>query len=63
MLVATVSTGVYASYMAMSKMNMVIHYMEGDIEIGDTLRYPKFKKGTKLKTFDRVVANPTWSQG
>ena len=48
---------------AMSKMNMVIHDMEGEIEIGDTLRNPKFKLNNKLKTFDRVVANPMWNQG
>ncbi|GAA4733676.1 type I restriction-modification system subunit M [Flavisolibacter ginsenosidimutans] len=48
---------------AMSKMNMVIHDMEGDIEIGDTLKNPKFRKGGKLKTFDRIVANPMWNQG
>lgn len=48
---------------AMSKMNMVIHDMEGDIEIGDTLKNPKFKVKNKLKTFDRVVANPMWNQG
>jgi type I restriction enzyme M protein len=48
---------------AMSKMNMVIHDMEGEIEIGDTLQNPKFKASGKLKTFDRVVANPMWNQG
>jgi len=48
---------------AMSKMNMVIHDMEGKIEIGDTLKNPKFKDAGKLKTFDRVVANPMWNQG
>jgi type I restriction enzyme M protein len=48
---------------AMSKMNMVIHDMEGEIEIGDTLKYPKFKLNKKLRTFDRVVANPMWNQG
>lgn len=48
---------------AMSKMNMVIHDMEGDIEIGDTLRNPKFKKGNKLQKFDCVIANPMWNQG
>ncbi|MCF6148162.1 MAG: SAM-dependent DNA methyltransferase [Candidatus Kuenenia sp.] len=48
---------------AMSKMNMVIHDMEGDIEIGDTLKTPKFKSKNRLKTFDRVVANPMWNQG
>jgi len=48
---------------AMSKMNMVIHDMEGEIEIGDTLKNPKFKLNNKLRTFDRVVANPMWNQG
>lgn len=48
---------------AMSKMNMVIHDMEGDIEIGDTLKNPKFRQRNKIKTFDRVVANPMWNQG
>ncbi len=32
-----------ASTWAMSKMNMVIHDMEGEIEIGDTLKNPMFK--------------------
>jgi len=48
---------------AMSKMNMVIHDMEGTIEIGDTLKNPKFRSGNSLKKFDRVVANPMWNQG
>jgi type I restriction enzyme M protein len=47
----------------MAKMNMVIHDMEGDIEIGDTLKNPKFRNGNNLKKFDRVVANPMWNQG
>ena len=51
-----------ASTWAMSKMNMVIHDMEGEIEIGDTLKNPRFKDGGKLKKFDRVVANPMWNQ-
>ena len=47
---------------AMSKMNMVIHDMEGEIEIGDTLGSPKFVDDGKLKKFDIVVANPMWNQ-
>ena len=43
-------------------MNMIIHDMQGDIEIGDTFRHPKFRAGKKLRTFDRVVANPMWNQ-
>ena len=47
---------------AMANMNMIIHDMEGDIEIGDTFRNPKFRDRGRLKTFDRVVANPMWNQ-
>jgi type I restriction enzyme M protein len=47
---------------AMSKMNMVIHDMEGEIEIGDTMNHPKFFHAKKLKKFDRIVANPMWNQ-
>jgi len=47
---------------AMANMNMIIHDMEGEIQIGDTFRKPKFRKGNRLRTFDRVVANPMWNQ-
>ena len=47
---------------AMANMNMIIHDMEGQIEIGDTFRNPKFRKGNRLQTFDRAVANPMWNQ-
>lgn len=48
----------------MAKMNMVIHDMEGDIELGDTFNNPKFKdnSGHGIKKFDRAVANPMWNQ-
>ena len=46
----------------MANMNMIIHDMEGEIEIGDTFRHPKFRKGNRLQTFDRAVANPMWNQ-
>ena len=46
---------------AMANMNMIIHDMEGEIQIGDTFRNPKFRDGNRLKTFDRVVANPMWN--
>jgi type I restriction enzyme M protein len=48
----------------MANMNMIIHDMEGQIEIGDTFKNPKFRTGNsgKLRTFDRVVANPMWNQ-
>jgi type I restriction enzyme M protein len=47
---------------AMANMNMIIHDMEGQIEIGDTFRNPKFRQGGSLQAFDRVVANPMWNQ-
>jgi len=47
---------------AMANMNMIIHDMEGEIEIGDTFKNPKFREAGRLKTFDRVVANPMWNQ-
>jgi type I restriction enzyme M protein len=47
---------------AMANMNMIIHDMEGQIEIGDTFRHPKFRQGNRLRTFDRAVANPMWNQ-
>ena len=47
---------------AMANMNMIIHDMEGQIEIGDTFKNPKFRKKGKLRAFDRVVANPMWNQ-
>ena len=47
---------------AMARMNMVIHDMEGEIAIGDTMRNPKHLDGSSLKTFDIVTANPMWNQ-
>jgi len=47
---------------AMANMNMIIHDMEGEIEIGDTFKNPKFRNKGKLRTFDRVVTNPMWNQ-
>jgi type I restriction enzyme M protein len=46
----------------MANMNMIIHDMEGKIEIGDTFRHPKFIQAGKLAQFERVVANPMWNQ-
>ena len=51
-----------ANTWAMANMNMIIHDMEGKIEIGDTFRSPKFRDRGKLSTFDRVVANPMRNQ-
>ena len=47
---------------AMANMNMIIHDMEGQIEIGDTFKTPRLRKGNRLQTFDRVVTNPMWNQ-
>ena len=51
---------------AMANMNMIIHDMEGEIEIGDTFNNPKFrhtkKGGGGLRTFNRVFSNPMWNQ-
>ena len=46
----------------MVNMNMIIHDMEGEIQIGDTFRKPKFRQGNRLQTFDRIVANPMWNR-
>ncbi|MCX8156715.1 MAG: type I restriction-modification system subunit M [Verrucomicrobiae bacterium] len=48
---------------AMARMNAVIHDIEADIRIGDTMRQPAFKdRAGALQTFDLVVANPMWNQ-
>ncbi len=51
-----------ANTWAMANMNMIIHDLEGEIEIGDTFKAPKFLTKNKLRQFDRVVANPMWNQ-
>lgn len=48
---------------AMARMNAVIHDMEADIRLGDTLRNPAFRDPAgRLMTFDLVTANPMWNQ-
>ena len=47
---------------AMANMNMIIHDLQGEIEIGDSFRKPKFRQAGGLRQFDRVVANPMWNQ-
>ncbi len=39
---------------AMANMNMIIHDMEGQIEIGDTFRNPKFCENNRLITFKGI---------
>jgi len=48
---------------AMARMNAFIHDLEAEIHLGDTMRNPAFKDSSgRLRTFDRVVANPMWNQ-
>src|SRR5438552_4605288 len=51
-----------ATTWAMANMNMIIHDMEGAIEIGDSFKNPRFRERNRLQTFDRVVSNPMWNQ-
>lgn len=51
-----------ANTWAMANMNAIIHDMQATFEIGDTFKNPKFRERGRLKTFDRVVANPMWNQ-
>jgi type I restriction enzyme M protein len=48
---------------AMARMNAVIHDMEAEIALGDTMNRPRFSdEGGRLRRFDLVVANPMWNQ-
>jgi type I restriction enzyme M protein len=47
---------------AMAKMDAFIYDMDADIRVGDTIRNPRFVEGGKLRTFDKVTANPMWNQ-
>jgi len=52
-----------AATFAMARMNAVIHDLEADIRIGDTMHHPAFVDTVgRLQTFDRVTANPMWNQ-
>ena len=46
---------------AIAKMNVILHGLEANIQLGDTLRNPKFIENGKLKKFDKVIANPPWN--
>ncbi len=49
--------------LALSKMNLYIHDIRNaQLTLGDTLLYPKFKEGERIKKFDIVIANPPWNQ-
>ena len=46
----------------LAKMNMILHNeIYADIKQGDTINDPQFKDDDQLKTFDYIVANPTFS--
>jgi type I restriction enzyme M protein len=48
---------------AVAQMNAIIHDMSVEIARGDTMINPKFKTaGSKIRTYDIVVANPMWNQ-
>lgn len=51
------------SVVAICKMNMIFHDISGShIKYGDTLVNPQHTKNGRLLTFDRVIANPPFSQ-
>lgn len=48
---------------AMARMNAIIHDMEADIRLGNTMKNPAFlKPDGSLRTFDKGTANPMWNQ-
>lgn len=52
-----------ATVWSICKMNMIMHDIQGaDIQLGDTLMEPHWKQDGKTKQFDRVIANPPFSQ-
>lgn len=45
------------------KLNMILHgIMDADIQREDTLLHPMHREGGELERFDRVIANPPFSQ-
>jgi type I restriction enzyme M protein len=47
---------------AMARMNAFVHDMDADIRVQNTITQPQFVEGGKLRTFDKVTANPMWNQ-
>ena len=48
---------------AICKMNMILHNVpDAQIENGDSIENPKIYEGASWKKFDRVIANPPFSQ-
>lgn len=49
---------------AIGKLNMLLHnFVDADLRKGDTLVTPKHTEDNELMLFDRVIANPPFSQG
>lgn len=52
-----------ASAWSICKLNMLLHGIGGaDIQLADTLLHPLHREGGELERFDRVIANPPFSQ-
>ena len=48
---------------AMAKMNAIIHDIDAEIKIGDTMERPSYTNPDgSLMQFDKVTANPMWNQ-
>ena len=48
---------------AIACMNRIIHDMEGEVKLGNSMENPKFKEPDgRLKKFDIILANPMWNQ-
>jgi type I restriction enzyme M protein len=48
---------------AMTRMNAVIHDMDAEVVLSDTMARPAFTEAdSALRRFDRVTANPMWNQ-
>lgn len=52
-----------ATVWSICKMNMIMHdILDADIQHGDTLMEPYWQKNGSVRQFDRVIANPPFSQ-
>ena len=52
-----------ASSWSICKLNMLLHGVrDADIQLEDTLLHPRHQEGGELVRFDRVIANPPFSQ-
>jgi type I restriction enzyme M protein len=52
-----------ASAWSICKLNMLLHGIKGaDIQLEDTLLHPMHREAGELERFDRVIANPPFSQ-